>query len=122
MLTWFPLLAGGVAVAWFAARSAVRKQSANIRSSSWTRSARPRAIERLRAAIIGNDKASVAAVFGPPRASAGFSSLAPAMLFWADYVHADTWYYPLDTAAKAALVVHFDKGIAHDASLVRSPS
>jgi hypothetical protein len=68
--------------------------------------------------VLGNDKASIAAVFGPPHASAGFSAVAPAMLVRADYLHADTWYYPLDHSERTAMAVHFNEGIARDAQLV----
>jgi len=123
LIAWLPLLAGGVAAAWFVARrSADSSESSTDNGSSPAKCPpSPRSISRLRAAIIGNDKAAVAAVFGPPRASAGFSSLAPTMLVWSDYLHADTWYYPLDTAARAALMVQFDNGIAQDAQLVLTP-
>ena len=81
-----------------------------------------RAIERLRGSIIGNDKAAIAALFGLPRASAGFKTIAPAMLVSSDYFYADTWYYALDRASRAALVVQFDRGIAKDAQVLRTPA
>ena len=122
LIAWLPLVAGGVAAAWFVARrSADTSESSTQRNSPAKCPPSPRSISRLRAAIIGNDKAAVAAVFGPPRASAGFAALAPTMLVWSDYRHADTWYYPLDTAARAALMVQFDNGIAQDAQLVLTP-
>ncbi len=113
MLVWLPLLAGGVAASWLLARRSAQQRRLPAKP--------PRSIERLRAAIIGNDKAAVFAVFGPPRASAGFAALAPAMLVKSDYLHADTWYYPIDPPARGALVVQFDKGIAAEAHLVRLP-
>jgi hypothetical protein len=73
-------------------------------------------------AIVGNDKQAIAAIFGPPRASAGFAALAPALLVRSDYLLADTWYYALDKSAQLALVVRFDSGVASHAELVQIPS
>src|SRR6185436_2045560 len=94
---------------WIVGKAAVRRRH-------------PRNPARLVRAIPGNNRSAVVAVFGPPRASAGFSAVAPALLVSADYLHADTWYYPLDTRAKIALVVHFDQGIARDAQVVSALS
>ena len=105
-LGWLPLVAGATLGAlWIVGKNVARPR-------------RRRTSAALLRAIPGNDKAAVVAVFGPPRASAGFAALAPAKLVSADYVHADTWYYPLDRIAKTALVVHFDRDIARDAQLV----
>lgn len=109
LLGCLPLLAGMLAGLWL-----LRRQRA--------RASRPApSFDRLRAAIIGNDKSAVISVFGPPSASAGFAALAPAILVKSDYLHADTWYYPLDQAGKTALVVHFEQNIARDAQMVSSP-
>jgi hypothetical protein len=76
----------------------------------------------LLAAIPGNNKTTIAAVFGPPRASAGFAAVAPAILVKSDYIHADTWYYPLDSSAQTALVVRFADDVALDAELLTIPA
>jgi hypothetical protein len=92
-----------------------------IVSNTVARRRRPRNPATLLRAIPGNDRTALVAVLGPPRASAGFSAVAPALLVSADYLQADTWYYPLDLRAKTALVVHFDQGIARDAQIVSLP-
>jgi outer membrane protein assembly factor BamE (lipoprotein component of BamABCDE complex) len=103
------VLAMGLAAICWLSRRAVAEQM------------RVRSMDQLRRAIIGNDKAAIAAVLGPPRASAGFESIAPAVLVASDSFYADTWYYLLDRAARQALVVQFDCGIARDAQLLRTP-
>lgn len=110
---WLPALGGAAAgLMWILNRALSPKAGAGDKRNA----------TRLLAAIPGNNKAAVAAVFGPPRASAGFSALAPAMLVSSDYLHADTWYYPLDSGTQTALVVHFNKDIAKDAQLVDVPT
>ena len=54
---------------------------------------RPRRLERLRAAIVGNTKRAVASILGPPRV-ATFPGTSPAS---SNYLEADAWYYPLRT-------------------------
>lgn len=85
------------------------------------RAQRGTALAKLRRSIIGLDKTKIATIFGPPQASAGFAAVAPALLMVADKISADTWYYSLDPAAREALVVQFDQGIAKDAQLLRTP-
>ena len=79
-------------------------------------------LERLCQTILGNNKQSVRRAFGPPLASAGFSSIAPAMLVASDSLHADVWYYPLDPTARAAMAVQFDRNIADVVEVVTLPS
>src|SRR3954469_15155485 len=108
-LRWTSLLVGAtLGAVWIAGKAAVRRRY-------------PRNPARLVRAIPGNDRSALVAVFGLPRASAGFSAVAPAILVSADYLHADTWYYPLDTRSKSAVVVHFNQGIARDAQIVSLP-
>jgi hypothetical protein len=111
LVGWVALLAGGAAGAWWVLR---RRFSAGGCS-------RPEDAAALLRAIVGNDKQSIAAVFGPPRASAGFAALAPALLVRSDYLLADTWYYPLDVRRQMALVVRFDSDVASHAEVVQIP-
>jgi hypothetical protein len=113
LLRWLPAVAGATAGVWWMVRQSVSKpKRPNSRRD-------PKA---LLAAIPGNNKTTIAAVFGPPRASAGFAAVAPAILVKSDYVHAETWYYPLDSTAQTALVVRFADDVALDAELLTIPA
>jgi hypothetical protein len=105
LLAWL-LAAGIVAMCWLS-RRAMRRRGMTL--------------VKLRRAIIGLDKARIARIFGPPQASAGFATVAPALLMKADKIDADTWYYALDQATRQALVVQFNNGIARNAQLLRTP-
>lgn len=105
-----PLLAGtAVGAVWIVRRAVTKRSAPSCRRDP----------ARLLASIPGNSRGSIAAVFGPPRASAGFASVAPAMLVSADYLHADTWYYPLDLANQTALIIRFSDHVATEAELVQ---
>lgn len=107
-----PLLAGtAVGAVWMLRRAVLKRSSPSQRRDP----------AGLLAAIPGNTRDSIAAVFGPPRASAGFAAVAPAMLVSADYLHADIWYYPLDLTTQTALIVRFSNHVASDAELVQLP-
>jgi hypothetical protein len=110
LVGWMALLAGGAAGAWWVLRR--RLSGAGPK---------PEHAAALLRAIVGNDKQSIAAIFGPPRASAGFAALAPALLVRSDYLLADTWYYPLDIRRHTALVVRFDSDVASHAEVVQIP-
>lgn len=105
------LLMGGAVGAWVALRKWL--------SSAPAMEPPPRDPGALLRAIVGNDKHAVMAVLGPPRASAGFAAVAPALLVRADFLVADTWYYALDPQARTAIVVRFDSGVAQHAELIR---
>lgn len=110
LLGLLPLLAGtAVGAVWMVRRAVVKRPAPSKRRNP----------ARLLAAIPGNTRDAIAAVFGPPRASAGFAAVAPAMLVSADYLHADVWYYPLDLTTQTALIVRFNNHIASDAELVQ---
>jgi hypothetical protein len=113
VLGFLALCAGGVAGMWWMIRRKAALPTPVARQE-------PSAAALL-AAIVGNNKDAIAAVFGPPRASAGFAALAPALLVRSDYLLADTWYYALDRRAQTALVVRFDSGVASHAELVQFP-
>ncbi|HMB95322.1 MAG TPA: hypothetical protein VKK61_04715 [Tepidisphaeraceae bacterium] len=107
LLAW--LVALGMAMIWWLARFVAGK------------TARPRSLDQLCRAIIGRDKASIVRVLGPPQSSAGFDALTAALLVSSDRFSADTWYYALDRAARRALVVEFNKGVAKNAQLLSVP-
>ncbi|WP_428936827.1 hypothetical protein [Fontivita pretiosa] len=121
--TWLVAAAAGAGLLW-AARCALRRSSVRARPVTGSTGEDFAAFQRLRRAIIGSQKAMITAVFGPPHASAGFASMAPAMLMHSDAVRAATWYYPLRPPGgqRAVLVVQFDNDVARDATLVHPPS
>lgn len=72
-------------------------------------------------AIIGNTKAAVASVFGPPRSAAlrGVvkANAATGNGFW----HASTWYYPLPKNDALAMAIEFDDESARRVEFFRAP-
>ena len=74
----------------------------------------------LAEAIIGNTKAAVASVFGPPRSAAlrGVVKAAPAgNAYW----QASTWYYPLPRSGALAMAIEFDDDAARRVEFFRAP-
>jgi hypothetical protein len=71
-------------------------------------------------AIVGNTKAAVASVFGPPRSAAvrgvvKAGGKSPA--FW----QASTWYYPLPRNDALAMAIEFDHDAARRVEFFRAP-
>ena len=121
LLLWTPLLLGGVVAALLATRAvrlrrAVRKLLAQPTETHDTR-------EHLRQAIIGNDKETIAAVFGPPRTAMhrGAGARAASGAAGEQYLVADTWYYPYDQARRTAVVIEFEHDVARRAEFIESP-
>ena len=121
LLLWTPLLVGGVVAAVFATRAvrlrrAVRKMIARPPQAGDSP-------EDLRRAILGNDKETIAAVFGPPRTAMhrGAGARAAGAGAARQFLAADAWYYPLDRAAGSAVVIEFEGGVAARADFIRSP-
>jgi hypothetical protein len=121
LLLWTPLLLGGVVAAVLASRAvrlrrAVRKLLAQPTETPETR-------EHLRQAIVGNDKETIAAVFGPPRTAMhrGAGARAASGAASEQYLLADTWYYPYDQAHRTAVVIEFENGVARRAEFIESP-
>jgi hypothetical protein len=84
------------------------------------RPTRERALPMLADAIVGNTKAAVASVFGPPRGAVlrdDDAGTGPARTFW----DADTWYYPLPRTGKLAMAIEFDEDHARAVQFVGSP-
>ena len=85
--------------------------------------ARPTAEESLpmlAEAIVGNSKAAVASVFGPPRSAAVRGVVKPAgkaPAFW----QASTWYYPLPRNDALAMAIEFDDDSAKRVEFFRAP-
>lgn len=68
-------------------------------------------------AIVGNTKAAVAAVFGPPRSAVAAGLQAPAPTFW----DADTWYYPLPKGERLAVAIAFEEDFATSVEFLHPP-
>ena len=74
----------------------------------------------LAEAIVGNSKAAVASVFGPPRSAAVRGAVKPAgkaPAFW----QASTWYYPLQRGDALAMAIEFDDDSARRVEFFRAP-
>lgn len=91
-------------------------------SKSGFKSSGDRTFQRLRQAIVGNDKASVVAVFGPPPATAGLEADRDWPVDVPVYLRSDTWYYPLDKIQQSAICIRFSGGVATDAQVFYSPT
>ena len=125
LLLWTPLLVGGVVASVLATRAmrlrrAVRKMRAQPADSAEAR-------EMLRRAVVGNDKETIVAVLGPPRAAAHRGAAAGAHAAGAadaadQFRAADTWYYPYDHAHRSAIVIEFAGGVARRAQFIESPA
>ena len=109
-LLWVPLVICGAVLALFSSRRSFRRAREPVRRARPIRriSSNSRRLLLLRQAIIGNERAAIEEIFGPPPTVAG-SSQAP------------TWYYPLDSAIGRVVVIEFDGTVARDAQFVDSP-
>jgi len=119
LVLWTPLLVGGVVAAVAASRASRLRRA--IRRAIDGNDRSPESIAMLRGAILGNDKASVAAALGPPRTAAhvaGFNKLMVPERF----LEADTWYYAFDRAEQSVIAIEFSRGVARDAHVVRAPA
>ena len=74
----------------------------------------------LAEAIVGNTKAAVASVFGPPR-SAAVRGLVKAAGKAPGYWQASTWYYPLPRNDALAMAIEFDDDSARRVEFFRAP-
>lgn len=66
--------------------------------------ARERSLARLRWALMGNTKQSIATIFGPPITAV---AAAPIIGCTEPIYQADTWYYPLDSRRHMAIAIEF---------------
>lgn len=74
----------------------------------------------LASAIVGSTKATIEAVFGPPRSAAvaGVGVVVQSeSAFWA----AGTWYYPLPQHGAVALAIRFDDDLAAGVEFLAAP-
>lgn len=72
-------------------------------------------------AIIGNTKAAVAAVFGPPRSAALRGVVKAHASSSAGYWHATTWYYPMPRSDALAMAIEFTEDNARRVEFFRAP-
>jgi hypothetical protein len=108
-LLWLPLIMLGVIVTFLMARrDGQAKVISQQKSRPRTVPSRQRQLLRLRQAICGNEKWAIEQIFGPPPTVAGPQE-------------APTWYYPLDTAMRRAIVIEFDGDVARRAQFVDAP-
>jgi hypothetical protein len=84
------------------------------------RPTRERALPMLADAIVGNSKAAVAAVFGPPR-GAVLRGDGPTTDVSRSFWDADTWYYSLPRTGRLAMAIEFDENHARAVQFVGSP-
>ncbi len=85
------------------------------------RPSRGRSLSLLAAAIVGSDRETIEAVFGPPRSTAipGVGVLIhPQKIFW----QTDQWYYPLIKPTPMAMAIRFHGGHATQVEFFTSPA
>jgi hypothetical protein len=75
----------------------------------------------LAEAIIGNTKAAVASVFGPPRSAALRGVIKANASSGPGYWQATTWYYPLPRNDSMAMAIEFDDDSARRVEFFRAP-
>ena len=75
----------------------------------------------LAQAIIGNTKAAVASVFGPPRSAALRGVIKANAASGPGYWQATTWYYPLPRNDALAMAIEFDDESARRVEFFRAP-
>ena len=74
------------------------------------------ALPMLAEAIVGNSKATVASVFGPPRGAVMAGSPGLAGTYW----DADTWYYALPKQEWTTIIIDFAEDYAADVQVLKS--
>ena len=79
------------------------------------------ALPLLADAIIGNTKAAVASVFGPPRSAALRGVVKSGGTSGGGYWHATTWYYPMPRNDLLAMAIEFDDDAARRVEFFRAP-
>ena len=122
LLLWTPLLVGGVVAAMLATRTVRLRRAVHKLVAQAPGSAEAR--QYLQEAIVGNDKETIAAVFGPPRTAMRRGAGARAIGGHGaarQFLEADTWYYPYDRADRTAIVIEFEGGVARRAAFIQSP-
>jgi hypothetical protein len=72
-------------------------------------------------AIIGNTRAAVASVFGPPRSAALRGVVKANAASGPGYWQATTWYYPLPRNNALAMAIEFDADAARRVEFFRAP-
>jgi hypothetical protein len=85
-----------------------------------TRPGAEESLPMLAEAIVGNTKAAVASVFGPPRSAAVrgvVKSGGKPPAYW----QASTWYYPLPRNDALAMAIEFDDDAARRVEFFRAP-
>ena len=75
----------------------------------------------LAEAIIGNTKAAVASVFGPPRSAALRGVVKADAASGPGYWKATTWYYPLPRSGALAMAIEFDDESARRVEFFHGP-
>ncbi|HEY2584490.1 MAG TPA: hypothetical protein VGI81_01850 [Tepidisphaeraceae bacterium] len=79
-----------------------------------------RSLPMLASAILGSSKATIQAVFGPPRSVAipGVGVVVhPQQVYW----QSDTWYYPLNRQGPTAVAINFSDDHATKVEFFSSP-
>ena len=76
----------------------------------------------LAEAIVGNTKAAVASVFGPPRSAALRGVVKADAAKGNGYWHATTWYYPLPRSGALAMAIEFDDESARRVEFFHAPA
>jgi hypothetical protein len=91
--------------------------SANRRAR---RPSHQKSLPMLASAILGSSRATIEAVFGPPRSAAvdGVGIVVhPQQVYW----QSDTWYYPLRRRGPMALAIQFHEDLAAKVEFFTAP-
>jgi hypothetical protein len=83
------------------------------------RPTRGEALPMLADAIVGSPKATILAVFGPPRGAVVDGTMDPAAT---GYWQAQTWYYPLPRNGRLAMAIEFDDEMARHVDFFSAPT
>jgi hypothetical protein len=100
------------------------KRAKRVASRPRSKAALPSAeqsLPMLAEAIVGNTKAAVASVFGPPRSAALRGVVRAGFGAGNAYWHASTWYYPLPRSGALAMAIEFDDDAARRVEFFHAP-
>jgi hypothetical protein len=79
-----------------------------------------RSLPMLASAILGSDRSTIRAVFGPPRSAATEGAgvvVHPQQVYW----QSDTWYYPLSSQGPTAVAINFADDLATKVEFFTAP-
>jgi hypothetical protein len=85
------------------------------------RPSRESSLPMLASALLGSDRSTIQAVFGPPRSAVveGVGVVVhPQQVYW----QSDTWYYPLTRQGATAVAINFSEDLATKVEFFTAPA